>query len=161
VTVREAFEEYAGVRDASELAANDEHRYFELLVGKVEPALARLDRPVFLVDYPISEAAHARSKPEEPRYAERFELYAGGVELCNGYGELTDPNEQRRRFEQERRLRRSGRRTVYPLNERFLSALEEGMPPCSGNALGLDRLVLLALGVGSIQDVMAMPRERL
>lgn len=161
LSVREAFRKYAGVREASDLAANDEDRYFELLVDKIEPALARLPHPVFLVEYPISEAALARPVPKNPAYAERFELYIGGVELANGYGELTDPVEQRRRFEQERRRRRRERRTVYPLNERFLAALEEGMPPSSGNALGVDRLVMLVLGASAIEQVLAFPRKRL
>lgn len=161
ITVREAFEEFAGVRDASELAESDEDRYFELLVDRVEPALAALDRPVFLGEYPISEAALARRTEKDPRYAERFELYVGGVELSNGYGELTDPVEQRRRFVAERQRRRREGRAVYPLNERFLRALEEGMPPSAGNALGFDRLVMLAAGAKSIQQVMAFPRETL
>jgi lysyl-tRNA synthetase class 2 len=160
VSVRDAFKKSARVADASDLAANDENRYFELLVERVEPALARLDRPVFLFDYPLSEAALARPA-RSAGYAERFELYVAGVELSNGYGELTDPVEQRRRFVIERERRRREHRTVYPINERFLAALEEGVPPSSGNALGLDRLVLLATGARTIQEVLAFPRERL
>jgi len=153
----DAFRDYAGIRDVAKLAEKDEDRYFELLVSRVEPELARRDHPVFLCDYPISQAALARPCPSDPRFAERFELYAGGVELANGYGELTDPREQRRRFLLEQKRRRSERRTVYPLDEAFLSALTEGMPPSSGNALGFDRLVALTLGVPRIQDVVALP----
>jgi elongation factor P--(R)-beta-lysine ligase len=157
VSVRDAFRRHAGVRDAADLAASDESRFFELLVGKVEPALAKHDRPLFLVDYPLSQAALARPSPDDPTVAERFELYAGGVELSNGYGELTDPAEQARRFAAERARRKAERRPVYPLDRRFLAALREGMPPSGGNALGVDRLVMLCTGARSIRDVTAFP----
>lgn len=155
--VRDAFREHAGVRDAADLAASDEARFFELLVGKVEPALAALDKPVFLVDYPLSQAALARPSPSDPTVAERFELYAGGIELSNGYGELTDPDEQHRRFRAERARRRQEGRRVYPLDRRFLASLREGMPPSAGNALGVDRLVMLCTGARSIAEVTAFP----
>lgn len=160
-TVSEAFRAHAGIRDVSDLAGSDEERYFRVLVERVEPALAALDRPVFLLDYPISQAALARPSAADPRFAERFELYAGGVELCNGYGELTDPVEQRRRMLKEQARRAAEGQSVYPLNERFLSALEAGMPATGGNALGFDRLLMLALGARSVQDVMAFPRREL
>ncbi len=161
VSVADAFREHAGIDDVSDLAESDEDRYFSLLVERVEPALARLDRPVFLLDYPISQAALARASAVDPRFAERFELYVGGVELSNGYGELTCPDEQRRRMMSEGARREAEGRSVYPLNERFLGALQAGMPPSSGNALGVDRLLMLALGTRSIQDVIAFPRSEL
>ncbi|MGC4088578.1 MAG: EF-P lysine aminoacylase EpmA [Polyangiaceae bacterium] len=161
VSVSEAFRRYAGVSDVAELSERDEARYFELLVERVEPALSKLDRPVFLEQYPISQAALARPLSHAPRYAERFELYVGGVELCNGYGELTDPREQRLRFRKERARRKAEGRSAYPINQRFLRALEEGMPDTGGNALGVDRLLMLALGARTIQDVIAFPRELL
>jgi lysyl-tRNA synthetase class 2 len=144
VTVREAFQRYAGIGDAAELAARDEDRYFELLVSKVEPALAELPRPVFLTHYPISQAALARPYADDPTVAERAELYFGGVELCNAYGELTDAVEQRRRFVDEAVRRQALGRPVYPLDEAFLASLVEGMPPAAGNALGFERLVMVA-----------------
>ncbi|HVU00509.1 MAG TPA: EF-P lysine aminoacylase EpmA [Polyangiaceae bacterium] len=156
-TVRQAFREHAGVEDAADLAATDPDRYFRAMVEQVEPALAAFDRPVFLTEYPATEAALARRTDHDPAVAERFELYLGGVELCNGFGELTDADEQRRRFEQERDRRRRDGSPVYELDERFLAALAEGMPPSGGNALGFDRLVALALGLGTIQDVIAFP----
>jgi lysyl-tRNA synthetase class 2 len=157
LSVRDAFRKHAGIRDAAELAATDEPRFFELLVSKVEPALAKLDKPVFLIDYPLSQAALARPSPSDPTVAERFELYAGGVELSNGYGELTDPVEQARRFMVERARRREERRRLYPLDRRFLASLHEGLPPCAGNALGVDRLVMLCTGSPSISHVTAFP----
>jgi len=157
LTVRDAFRRYAGVKDAADLAASDEDRYFELLVGRVEPRLAALDRPIFLLDYPLSQAALARPSPRDGSVAERFELYVGGVELSNGYGELTDPIEQARRFRTERQARKKAGRPVYPTDQRFLAALREGMPAASGNALGVDRLVMLATGAKSISEVIAFP----
>ena len=156
LSVADAFSEYAGVRDVSDLAASDEVRYFRLLVERVEPALAQRDHALFLTDYPISQAALARPAAD-PRFAERFELYVGGVELANGYGELTDSVEQRRRMSTEQRRREASGRAAYPLNERFLAALAAGMPPTGGNALGFDRLLMLALGASSISDVIAFP----
>ena len=159
LSVREAFARYAGVADAPELAARDEDRYFQLLVDRVEPALAQLGRPVFLYDYPASQAALARLSPDDPSVAERFELYVGEVELCNGYGELNDPREQRARCESDRVRRRELGRPVPAVPERFLGALEQGMPPASGNALGMDRLILLLSGQGHIDAVTPFASE--
>jgi len=161
LTVRDAFREYAGVRDAADLARADEGRYFELLVERVEPGLALLPRAALLHEFPITQAALARPCPHDPEVAERFELYVGGVELCNGFGELTDPAEQRRRFEAEYERRRRSGAPLHPIDERFLAALEEGLPPSGGNALGFDRLVALSLGKAHVADVMAFPKERL
>ena len=107
-------------------------------------------------EYPVAEAALARPKPGDPRVAERFELYACGVELANGFGELTDPAEQRRRFEAEmaEKERLYGER--YPIDEDFLAALAH-MPPASGVALGFDRLVMLATGAPRIEQVLWAP----
>lgn len=158
VTVREAFARWANVGDATRLS---EDRFFELLVSKVEPALAAAARPVFLTEYPVAQASLARKSPRDPRVAERFELYLGGVELCNGFGELTDAREQRRRFERDRATRRRLRRPVYDLDEKLLAALVEGMPPAGGNALGVDRLIALARGRSAIESVMAFPASRI
>ena len=159
LSVREAFARYAGVADAVELANRDENRYFELLVGKVEPALARWNRPVFLCEYPLRHASLARAAPHDPSVAERFELYAAGVELCNGFAELTDPDEQRARFERDLEERKAHGRALYPIDEKFLAALSAGLPPCTGNALGFDRLLMLACGAARIADVQAFPAE--
>jgi lysyl-tRNA synthetase class 2 len=157
--VRAAFRRYAGIDDAIDLALCDEPRFFELLIERVEPALALRDKPVFLCDYPASQAALARLSPRDPRVAERFELYLGGVELCNGFGELTDPVEQRRRHRVEREERRSAKRRTYPLDRQLIAALVEGLPPAGGNALGVDRLVMLACGASSVADVQAFPDQ--
>jgi lysyl-tRNA synthetase class 2 len=161
VAVGEAFARHAGVPadEAIALASNDEERFFRILVDQVEPALAAEPRPVFLVDYPAPFASLARLKPDDPRLCERFELYACGIELCNGFGELTDPAEQRARFERDQAARAALGKPAYPIDERFLAALEEGMPPSAGNALGVDRLIALCLGAEAIADVMAFPLE--
>ncbi|WP_232630525.1 EF-P lysine aminoacylase EpmA [Methylobacterium sp. Leaf118] len=132
--------------------------FSRVLVGLIEPHLGK-DRPTLLCEYPVSEAALARPVPGDPRVAERFELYACGVELANAFGELTDPVEQRRRFEAEmaEKLRVYGER--YPLDEDFLDALAI-MPEASGIALGFDRLVMLATGAPRIDDVIWTPVAR-
>ena len=140
-----------------DLAHTDEARYFELLVSRVEPGLAREPAPLFLWQYPANQAALARLSSTDPSVAERFELYVAGVELCNGFDELTDASEQRRRFEQDERRRARDGRTTYPLDERFLAGLTSGMPRASGNALGFDRLLMLATGARELADVIAFP----
>lgn len=170
VTVAEAFELHAGIdltatlEDRDGLAracdstgirvgADDDWSdlFARVLVTKIEPQLGR-GRLTLLYEYPLAEAALAQ-KAADGRFAERFELYACGVELANGYGELTDAAEQRRRFvaAMDERERRYGER--YPLDEEFLAALEH-MPPASGCALGLDRLVTLAAHARTIADVL-------
>jgi lysyl-tRNA synthetase class 2 len=159
ITVGEAFARYANVSadEAISWATNDEDRFFRVLVDDVEPALARIGRPLFLTDYPSPFASLARLSPTDSRVAERFELYVGSLEVCNGFGELTDPVEQRARFLRDQEHRRMQGKPVYPLDERFLDALEEGMPPAAGNALGMDRLVALGLSARSIADVTSFP----
>ena len=180
LTVRDAFLRYAGIdllaslsgdgriqdgeRLAAEVqalglrvAADDDWSdlFSRVLTEKVEPMLGR-GRPTVLCDYPISEAALARPHPKDPRLAERFELYACGVELANAFGELTDPKEQRRRFAADMAERERLYGDPYPIDEDFLAALG-GMPAASGAALGFDRLVMLACGAERIEDVQWTP----
>jgi lysyl-tRNA synthetase class 2 len=129
--------------------------FFTAFVERVEPALAAMDRPVLLIDWPAPLGALARRKPDDPTVCERFEAYVGGIELANAFGELTDPVEQRARFEDDVAARHARGRPVYPLDEKLLAALEEGLPPCAGIALGVDRLVMLALGARTIGEVVA------
>jgi len=163
LTVCEAFERFARVSaiETLDMASNDEDRFYRLLVDHVEPALAQLPHAVFLTEYPTPMASLARKKPGDPRVAERFELYVAGVELCNGFGELTDPGEQRARFLADQDARRARGLPVHALDEKFLAALEhgEGMPPSGGNALGVDRLVALACGTREIEGVLAFTAE--
>lgn len=143
----------AGVRIAPDDSWSD--IFSKVLVEKIEPRLGD-GRPTILCEYPSHEAALARPKPSDTRVAERFELYACGVELANAFGELTDPAEQRRRFEaeMEEKSRVYGER--YPVDEDFLAALAQ-MPPASGSALGFDRLVMLVTGAQRIEQVLWTP----
>ena len=134
--------------------------YEEILTEEVEPGLAGFNSPVILMDYPVELAALARTKPGNRELAERFELYVGGLELANGFSELTDPLEQRHRFEEVNRARRNSGQTVLPLPEPFLDSLA-AMPPSAGIALGVDRLVMLTAGTDSIDDVVAFTPEEL
>ncbi len=133
--------------------------FSKILSERIEPQLG-LGHATILTDYPASEAALARRKPSDPRFAERFELYVCGVELANAFGELTDPVEQRRRFEADMAEKERIYGERYPIDEDFLAALA-AMPPVSGAALGLDRLVMLATGAERIEDVIwtPMPEE--
>ncbi len=143
----------AGVRTAPDDDWSD--IFSRVLVERIEPRLG-IGRPTILDRYPVPEAALARPCADDPRVAERFELYVCGVELANGFGELTDPTEQRRRFaaQMDERERRYGSR--YPIDEDFLAALA-AMPDASGVALGLDRLVMLATGATRIDQVLWTP----
>ena len=143
----------AGLRAAPDDTWSD--MLSRVLVEKVEPNLG-LGRITLLDRYPAAEAALARRTPDDPRVAERFELYACGVELANGFGELTNPAEQRRRFGMEMDEKQRVYAERYPLDEDFLAALAH-MPPASGMALGFDRLVMLATAAPRIDDVIWAP----
>ncbi len=153
LAVDEAFRRYAGW-EPSESFESD--RFFLDLVEKVEPSLGGLGA-VFLYDYPAPAASLSRLSPDRPSLAERFELYLDGLEICNGFSELTDAGEQRRRFESANRERADLGKKPYPLDEDFLDALEKGLPPCAGNALGVDRLLMALTGAPDIADVLPFP----
>jgi len=169
LSVAEAFDRYAGLdlfgpdlptaaRAKGIRIAHDDcwaDVFSRVLVEKVEPNLGR-ERATILCEYPVSEAALARPKPSDSRVAERFELYACGVELANCFGELTDPAEQRRRFEAEMAEKARVYGEAYPIDEDFLAALAI-MPQASGSALGFDRLVMLATGASRIEQVLWTP----
>lgn len=131
-----------------------------LMSYRVEPALAH-QPPTFITHYPASQAALARTSYHEGvQVAHRFELYVQGMELCNGYWELTDAGEQRRRFQADNAARRARGKPEMPVDEGLLAALDTGLPECAGVALGLDRLLMLKLGTRDIADVLAFPVER-
>jgi lysyl-tRNA synthetase class 2 len=134
--------------------------FFTAFVDRVEPALAAAPRPLFLVDWPAPLAALARRKPDDPRVAERAEAFIGGLELANGFGELTDPAEQRARFAADQRARAERGKPVHPIDERLLDALAH-LPPSAGIALGVDRLAMLACGADHIGDVLPFTADEL
>jgi elongation factor P--(R)-beta-lysine ligase len=176
LTVREAFLRHAGIDlDASQTLAalaaaattagiqvgrddGYDDVFFRILLERVEGKLGR-GKPCFLCDYPASMAAMARRKPTEPAWAERVEVYFAGIELANGFTELSDAAEQRSRFLEERVLH-AGREGVpeesLPLDEAFLAALP-GLPLCTGIAIGLDRVLMLAMEKSSLAEVLAFP----
>jgi lysyl-tRNA synthetase class 2 len=157
LTVREAFERYAGV--SADSLVGDEEQFFHVLATRVEPELGR-GKPTILTRYPARFAALARLCPDDPTVAERFEAYVDGVELCNAFYELTDASEQRARLLADHATRRELGKPLYPIDDRFLEALETGLPPCSGNALGFDRLLMLILGKPHIEHVIAFAHSR-
>lgn len=169
LSVAEAFRRYCGadvlasVGDAERLAADAgvslrageewEDLFFRIMLGTIEPHLGR-EKPTFLTDWPAPLAALARRRADDPRVAERFELYVCGMELANAFVELTDPVEQRARFAHDRARRRAlyGRQD-WPLDEELIAAVGR-MPDCAGIALGFDRLVMIAAGAARITDVL-------
>ncbi|HEX3654611.1 MAG TPA: EF-P lysine aminoacylase EpmA [Pirellulales bacterium] len=149
-----------GIAAPASLSADDRDGWLDLLlVELVEPHLGR-DRPTVLHDYPASQSALATIRPEEPPVAERFELYVDGIELANGYHELLDPALLRARNRQNNLLRQQDGRPALPEDSRLLAAMEHGLPPCSGVALGFDRVAMLAAGASSLADVLAFPIDR-
>jgi lysyl-tRNA synthetase class 2 len=171
ITYREAFMEYAGldVSDAQTaecaaiavrhgIQARDDlslEQWMDLLTAQVVVPAASRKGFTFIYDFPASQAALARIRPAEPPVAERFELLAFGLELANGFHELTDAREQRARFDRELWARRERSMPAAPMDERLLEALAHGLPDCAGVALGLDRLVMLAANVDQVSQAMA------
>ncbi len=155
LSVEEAFDEFASVSMETALSQGR----FDEVMAEIEPRLGH-GKPLFLYDYPAASGALARLRPDKPWLAERFELYISGLELCNAFTELTDPEEQRLRFEQEIHDRKMSGKQTYPMPENFLNALQF-MPPASGNALGADRLVMLFCNTRNIDDVVAFVPEEL
>lgn len=135
---------------------NWEDIFFRIMMEKIEPYLGH-GRPTILYDYPTCLGALARRKPTDERLCERFEAYICGVELCNAFSELTDPSEQRKRFESDSNAKMRLYGYTYPIDEDFMQALEFGMPQASGNALGVDRLIMLITGAEDIQDTTWAP----
>ena len=156
LSVAEAFDLYASL---SMEEALDAGRFDDVIALEIEPRLG-FGRPLFLYDYPAASGSLARLRRDDPTVAERFELYIAGMELCNAFTELTDPVEQRFRFEEEENRRRSAGRTPDPSPEPFLEALSH-MPPSSGNALGVDRLAMLLADTGAIDRVVTFTPESL
>ena len=176
LTVAEAFDRYVGADvlgtegDAAALAAQASVRlregetwedlFFRLLLDRIESQLGRA-HPTFLTHWPVAQAALARRDPSDPRVAEQFELFVCGIELANAFVELTDPVEQRERFVADRARRHALYGPDWELDEDFLAALAEGMPPSAGIAMGFDRLAMIASGADRIGQVLWLPPREL
>ncbi len=156
LTVAEAFTRYASTTLEEALASD---QFEEILTSDVEPCLGK-NKPTFLTEYPSCMAALARTKADNPDVAERFELYIDGLELANAFSELTDPEEQRQRFEADEESRRRAGKSPYPLPEKFLAELTT-MPESAGIAFGIDRLIMLLTDAEKIDDVIAFSPEDL
>ena len=156
LSVATAFDRYSSKSIDTALA---EDCFDEAMAIDIEPRLG-CSKPVFLYDYPAPFGALAKLKPGDPNLAERFELYIAGIELCNGFSELNDAAEQRDRFEKAQHLRRSLNKPIYPMPDKFLESLAD-MPQAAGNALGIDRLVMLFADTANIDDVVAFTPEEL
>ncbi len=155
MSVTDAFDRFASISMEQAILIG---KFDEVIASEIEPRLGQ-KKPLFLYDYPASSGSLAKLKPNNNLLAERFELYIGGLELCNAFTELIDPDEQRKRFEKELTCRKRSGKQVYPMPEAFLEALKF-MPEATGNALGIDRLVMLFADTTRIDDVVAfMPEE--
>jgi len=156
ITVMDAFENFGSI-SLDEALQTD--RFEEITAFEIAPLLG-WDKPVFLCDYPAVLGAMARLKPDNKLFAERFELYICGIEICNTFSELSDAYEQRDRFEQEQRQLKLSGKKVYPMPEKFLDCLDS-MPEAAGTALGIDRLAMLFADTPNINDVVAFTPEDL
>lgn len=130
-----------------------EDAFYKIFLNEIEPKLGT-ERPVFVYEYPVVMTSLSRLCAEDPRYAERFELYIGGLELANAFGELTDAKEQKNRLEADRAKREAADKEIYPVDPDFIDALESGIPPTGGIALGVDRMAMLLTGATNINNVI-------
>jgi lysyl-tRNA synthetase class 2 len=174
ISVSDAFNIYAGIqkdemleKDKLVLAAKNkgyavtnsttwEQAYNQILLNEIEPHLGK-NKPTILYDYPISQAALSKKKKNDPRFAERFEFYIGGIELGNAFSELTNPKEQKSRMVSELKERKNLGKEEYKIDNDFIKALEMGMPNTGGIAVGVDRLVMLFSDSASIKDTLLFP----
>jgi lysyl-tRNA synthetase class 2 len=138
-----------------------EELYNQLFLNEIEPKLAEFNQPVFVCDYPAPQAALARKKSDDPRFAERFEVYLAGMELGNAFGELTDALEQEKRLLADLELRRVLGKKTQPIDNDFIEALQEGLPETSGIAVGVDRLVMLFADTDSIDETLFFPASEI
>jgi lysyl-tRNA synthetase class 2 len=157
ISFAEAFKKYAG-KNLDDIKDED---FYQIFFNEVEPHILKSKKPVFLYDYPISQASLARPKKDNPKYAERFEVFIAGVELGNCFSELIDANLQRERFEKDLALRQAQGKTAFPIDEDFIEALKSGMPASSGIAVGVDRLVMLAADTLAVSDTIFFPDSEL
>jgi lysyl-tRNA synthetase class 2 len=157
ISVAEAFRKYSK-KDVLKVSDED---FYQIFFNEIEPALAKSGKPFFIYDYPISQAALARPKKEDPRFAERFEVFVAGIELGNCFSELTDPVEQEKRFRKDLAERKKLGKTEYGIDKEFIKALRSGLPEVAGIAVGVDRLIMLAGDFADISETLPLPAKKL
>jgi lysyl-tRNA synthetase class 2 len=155
VTVDHLYEDVAGWRPSEQW---DEDRYFKDWVTTIDPYLQTIPA-IIIYDFPAALSALSQISPLNNCICERFELFLGGLEICNAYSELTDPIEHRERFEHAAQCREDNSRTPYAVDEPFMQAVQKGMPKCAGNALGVDRLIMAFSGATHINEVSLFPED--
>jgi lysyl-tRNA synthetase class 2 len=156
MSVKEAFKKYTGTTPLKAIESGD---FDEIMVSEIEPGLNN-GKPVFLYNYPVTQAALSKVNIDDPEVAERFELYMGGLELANAFSELTDASEQKKRFLEETELRKKAGKIGYPFPEKFIYDLEH-MPPSAGIAFGIDRFIMLLTDSPTIDEVVTFTPEKL
>ena len=156
LTLKNAFKTFTSTTPEKAVDSGD---FDEIMVSEIEPGLNK-GKPVFLYNYPISQAALSRVNSDDPEVAERFELYIGGLELANAFSELTDADEQSKRFLEEVENRKKAGKTKYPFPEKFINDLEH-MPRSAGIAFGVDRFIMLLTNAAKIDDVVTFTPEKL
>jgi lysyl-tRNA synthetase class 2 len=172
LTMREAWQKYAGVdlndfltydtmlalvkEKKYSISASDtwDDLFFKIFLSEVEPKITALNQPVFLYDYPMQMAALSRVKKDDSRYAERFELYVGGLEIANAYSELIDWHEQEKRFQNDVLLRQKLGKAIIDYDHDLIAALKSGLPECAGISIGIDRLIMLLTNSRNIEEIM-------
>lgn len=178
-SVAQAFEKFAGI-DTETLLSGErllnagkskgytvdenvtwEQMFYQIFLNEIEPAIDKSNKPAVIYDYPISQASLSRPKAGDPRFAERFEVFLAGIELGNCFSELTDAGVQKARFLEDLEARKQLGKTAYPIDEDLIQALSSGLPPVSGIAVGVDRLVMLAADVPTVADTMFFPGAEL
>ncbi len=157
ISFEEAFLKFAGKKIDN---IKDED-FYQIFFNEIEPRLRESKKPAIIYDYPVSQAALAKRNEKDPRFAERFEVFLGGMELGNCFSELTDAKEQKERFEKDLEERKSLGKTDYPIDEDLIDALSEGVPEVSGIAVGVDRLVMLAANAPSVSETLFFPGDEL
>ena len=156
ISFEEAFAKYAKLKIED---VKDED-FYQIFFNKIEPMLLKMKKPYFIYDYPISQASLSK-RAADGRFAERFEVFLAGVEMGNCFSELTDAKEQKKRFEADLAERKRQGKTEYPIDEDLISALKEGLPPVSGIAVGVDRLIMLAADAPSVSETIFFPAEEI
>lgn len=179
ISVSEAFDEFAGIDTETLLderllikkgeekgykvdsKTTWEQMFYQIFLNEIETKIRDSKKPAIIYDYPLSQASLSRPKESDPRFAERFEVFLAGVELGNCFSELTNAKTQKERFEEDLKARESAGKSIYPIDEDLIDALKSGLPPVSGIAVGVDRLIMLAADAPTVSDTMFFPGQEL